>query len=252
MNVEVVSSCFQIAVLGDHREQDFGKICLRELWENLWFGLGELSHHLLWLRVLLKQYIWSLLLHLKLWVGVKQYLRLSLDYWVGVESLVVAQEGLSSDDRFLELISLSVVKNRLGVYELGWLVDWGSLLQLLGRSNWSLLCGKKSLDLLESLVKLSNRVRFLLHLGCFCLLEFLHNALALITRSNSGLRVVEEISELVQLFQGRMVSAERYVESDAKATAEDESDELTNSGNILFKLLSGELLAHLSLVDATK
>ena len=49
-----------------------------------------------------------------------------------------------------------------------------------------------------------------------------------------------------------MVSSERYVESNAKATAKNKADELTNSGYVLIELLGGELLALLCLVDAAK
>ena len=49
-----------------------------------------------------------------------------------------------------------------------------------------------------------------------------------------------------------MVSSERYVESNAKATAKNKADELTNSSHVLIELLGGELLALLCLVDAAK
>lgn len=49
-----------------------------------------------------------------------------------------------------------------------------------------------------------------------------------------------------------MVSSERYVESNAKTTAKNKADELSNSGHVLIELLGGQLLALLCLVDAAK
>lgn len=80
---------------------------------------------LLCLSELLQHYVWCLFLHLKLGIGVNQYLRLS--YW-GIKFLVVAEEGLCSNNRLLELVSLRIVEQGLSVNELGWLVDGGSLL----------------------------------------------------------------------------------------------------------------------------
>ena len=50
-----------------------------------------------------------------------------LIYW-RVEFLVFAEEGLSSNNRLLQLVGLGVVEQGLGVNELGWLVDGGNLL----------------------------------------------------------------------------------------------------------------------------
>ena len=49
-----------------------------------------------------------------------------------------------------------------------------------------------------------------------------------------------------------MVSLERHVESNAEATAEDESNELTNSGHVLLELFLSKGLLHLRLVNGTE
>ena len=98
------------------------------------------------------------------------------------------------------MVRRSVVKQRLGVDECRRLVDGSGLLQLLGGSDWgmlgsnrSLLGSKKILEHFESQVELRYGARLLLSLGGLGLLKLLHDALALLSRSDASLGVVEEL-----------------------------------------------------------